>query len=129
MTRKYICPSCKAKEGVRIVYGYPSEKTFEARERGEIALGGCVIGDNDPERQCLNCGHEWRVQPRKYVCPSCGAKEGIALSGGFPSFENMEAIMHNETLFGRGFRPQKDSDRLCLKCACEWHSKRRSARD
>ena len=64
MTRKYICPSCKAKEGVRIVYGYPSEKTFEARERGEIALGGCVIGDNDPERRCLKCEHEWHIKRR-----------------------------------------------------------------
>lgn len=64
MVRKYICPSCKAKEGVKIVYGYPSEKTFEARERGEIALGGCCIGDNDPERRCLKCGHEWRIKRR-----------------------------------------------------------------
>lgn len=50
MARKYICPSCKAKEGVDIQYGMPS---YEAFELGEIALGGCIIEDDSPERRCL----------------------------------------------------------------------------
>lgn len=62
--RKYICPSCKAKESVNIQYGMPSEEAFESSRRGEIALGGCIIGDNDPERRCLKCGHEWRIVKR-----------------------------------------------------------------
>jgi hypothetical protein len=31
-----------------IVYGYPSESMFEAADRGDIQLGGCVIGDDMP---------------------------------------------------------------------------------
>ena len=57
MARKYICPSCKAREGVNILYGMPTYEAFEASERGEIALGGCVIGENDPERRFLKCEH------------------------------------------------------------------------
>lgn len=64
MPRKYICPGCKAKEGVNIEYGMPSYEAFEASQRGEIALGGCVIGENDPERRCLKCGHEWHIKRR-----------------------------------------------------------------
>ncbi len=37
---KYVCPNCKAKEGVDIQYGMPSLEAFEASQRGEIALGG-----------------------------------------------------------------------------------------
>lgn len=65
MTRKYICPACGEKTGVNIVYGYPPLELREAEERGEIALGGCCISDNDPERRCLKCGHEWRIKHRK----------------------------------------------------------------
>ena len=64
MTRKYICPSCKAKEGVDIQYGMPSYEAFEASQRGEIALGGCVINDGDPKRRCLKCAYEWRIKRR-----------------------------------------------------------------
>lgn len=64
MTRKYICPACGEKAGVNIRYGYPNHKAIEASERGEIALGGCCIGENDAERQCLKCGHEWRIVRR-----------------------------------------------------------------
>lgn len=64
MTRKYICPKCKAKEGLNIEYGMPSYEAFEASQRGEIALGGCCIDDDSPERRCLKCGHEWRIVRR-----------------------------------------------------------------
>lgn len=70
MTRKYICPACGEKEGVPIMYGYPSHKAIEASERGEVALGGCCIGDNDPERRCLKCEHEWHIKRRDSVAAS-----------------------------------------------------------
>lgn len=38
-----------------IVYGYPSLEMFESAERGEIRLGGCVIGDESPELECPEC--------------------------------------------------------------------------
>lgn len=64
MTRKYICAACGEKAVVNIEYGIPSHEAFEASERGEIALGGCCVGDNDPERHCLKCGHEWFIKRR-----------------------------------------------------------------
>jgi len=60
--RKYVCPSCKSKEGVDILYGMPTLESHEAAERGEIALGGCVLEDDQPERKCMHCGHEWRIK-------------------------------------------------------------------
>jgi hypothetical protein len=54
------CAECGGK-GVRIVYGLPGPELGDAAERGELALGGCVIGDDDPNLQCRACGNEWRT--------------------------------------------------------------------
>ena len=62
MTRKYICPSCKEKTGIQIVYGMPSEAMIAKEELGEVALGGCVIEPNQPDRRCLSCGTEWQIK-------------------------------------------------------------------
>ena len=120
MPRKYICPSCKAKEGVDIQYGYPTYEAFEASERVEIALGGCCIELDSPERRCLKCEHEWRIEPRKYVCPACGDKLGVALRDGLPSPDVLNNILSNKTLSDR--LPLIDSDRLCISCGHEWAS-------
>lgn len=37
------CPRCGERNPLRIVYGLPSGAAFEAAERGEFALGGCVV--------------------------------------------------------------------------------------
>ncbi len=63
--RKYICPSCKAKEGVDIIYGMPSPELFEKSERNEVALGGCILEDSQPDRRCLSCNHEWQIKRRQ----------------------------------------------------------------
>ena len=39
---KYICPECKEKAGVDIVYGYPTDETFKSAHEGKLVLGGCV---------------------------------------------------------------------------------------
>lgn len=62
--KKYICPACKAKEGVDIIYGNPSTKLFELAARNEVALGGCVIEDRQPDRHCLACEHDWQIKRR-----------------------------------------------------------------
>jgi hypothetical protein len=41
---------------LRIVYGLPIHVAFEASERGEFALGGCVIGPESPDYECRDCG-------------------------------------------------------------------------
>ena len=52
------CPKC-CHNAIPIMYGYPSPEMFEAAEAGKIALGGCVIGDNDPDWKCAECDHVW----------------------------------------------------------------------
>ncbi len=63
--RKYICPNCRHRTGVDILYGIPSHDAFEMAERNELPLGGCCIDLEGPERKCTNCGHEWRIRRRE----------------------------------------------------------------
>ncbi|KAA8885489.1 hypothetical protein F3087_28035 [Nocardia colli] len=42
-----LCPSCDAVM-TRIAYGYPSARSFELAEQGEIVLGGCVVTPDSP---------------------------------------------------------------------------------
>jgi hypothetical protein len=49
------CPHCGSTEAVRIVYGLPTAEAFEAAQRGGIALGGCLVGDESPGFECRNC--------------------------------------------------------------------------
>ena len=50
------CPQCGSTDAIRIAYGYPSFEMSEAANRGEIRLGGCVIGPESPDFECLGCG-------------------------------------------------------------------------
>lgn len=62
VTRKYICPACRHQTGVSILYGMPSHEAWQMSERNEIALGGCMMEIESPERKCTDCGHEWRIK-------------------------------------------------------------------
>lgn len=53
------CPRCGGAELVPIVYGLPSPELGERARRGEVALGGCCVGDSSPEFRCTLCDHEW----------------------------------------------------------------------
>lgn len=55
------CPKCAQKTGVKIFYGYPAHEIFEQAEREEIVLGGCMHEIGAPDRQCVNCGHQWQI--------------------------------------------------------------------
>lgn len=62
---RFRCPKCKQKRGVDISFGYPTPELVEQFNRNEAVLGGCslpLIGD--PERQCLDCGHQWEIVRR-----------------------------------------------------------------
>jgi len=48
------CPACGGKL-VSIVYGLPGPEAAEAANRGEIALGGCLVTGDDPQFQCVAC--------------------------------------------------------------------------
>lgn len=57
---KTLCPVCHKKSGVRIIYGYPTEELVEQAEREDVILGGCIQLDGAPNRQCVNCGIQWK---------------------------------------------------------------------
>lgn len=50
------CPRCGSTDAIRIIYGLPDHELFAASERGEVALGGCVIGEESPDFECRACG-------------------------------------------------------------------------
>jgi len=50
------CPRCGVGRVIPIVYGYPGQGMFEQAQRGEIALGGCVIMPGQPHTtECPVC--------------------------------------------------------------------------
>ena len=49
------CPKCGSARVRPIAYGLPSAQMGEAAERGEIALGGCVIDDRSRQWECADC--------------------------------------------------------------------------
>lgn len=55
------CPACRAPTLVPIVYGLPAGDLIEQVERGEVALGGSIVGGDDPELHCASCSTKsWR---------------------------------------------------------------------
>jgi hypothetical protein len=50
------CPACGSGDAVRIAYGYPSLELGQAAERGEVVLGGCLVGPESPDYECRRCG-------------------------------------------------------------------------
>lgn len=48
------CPMCGGKV-VIISYGEPTYEAYQAEQRGELVLGGCLIGPNSPDWQCVKC--------------------------------------------------------------------------
>jgi len=55
------CPTChSAADVVPIIYGFPSEELMKAAERGEVALGGCLVSPDDPQWRCKKCSVDFR---------------------------------------------------------------------
>lgn len=46
-----------------IVFGLPSFTMFEAAERGEFVLGGCVVELASPTHRCSACGEDVILEP------------------------------------------------------------------
>jgi len=59
MTRRPAppCPKCGG-ASKPIVYGLPSDAMYEAKDRGEIVFGGCIITDDSRAYRCKK-GHEF----------------------------------------------------------------------
>lgn len=52
------CPECD-EQGLEIIYGRPTSKTMDRAKRGEVVLGGCMIGKGMPQWYCPKCEHRW----------------------------------------------------------------------
>ena len=50
-----------------IVYGLPAPELFESADRGEVVLGGCVVGfpGEDPTHACKACGTRFNADGRQ----------------------------------------------------------------
>ena len=62
VTKHRRCPTCGS-QAVPIMYGMPTFDAFQQAERGELAIGGCVLADEAPAWQCTE-GHEFGVPTR-----------------------------------------------------------------
>ncbi len=49
------CPRCGSTDAIRIQYGYPGPEMSESAQRGEIRLGGCLVGPESPAYECRAC--------------------------------------------------------------------------
>ena len=54
-----ICPKCGSAEVVPFLFGLPTISALEASAAGSVALGGCVVGGEDPEWLCRSCSLEF----------------------------------------------------------------------
>lgn len=63
MTAQTTCPKC-AGRAIPILYGLPGPEAEEQARRGEVEIGGCMIGAGEPDWRCTKCGHGWR-RPRR----------------------------------------------------------------
>lgn len=73
------CARCGSAEAVEILYGYPSIEMGGAADRGEIVLGGCIVGDESPDYQCRDCR-----SPLPWVRPADDDSEAIPFCGDRP---------------------------------------------
>jgi hypothetical protein len=48
-------PRCGSTDAVQIIYGLPDFELGEAAQRGEVLLGGCIVGPESPDYECRNC--------------------------------------------------------------------------
>ncbi len=67
--RRRKCPRCGSRSVAEMVYGMQgwSWELEEEMASGRVALGGCCVTGNDPNRQCNECGHTWRSGARPAV--------------------------------------------------------------
>ena len=64
------CPKCGSLDVVPIFYGLQGPELMEAAKEGKIALGGCCVTDNDPQKRCKACGAEFDFRPSRVIGPT-----------------------------------------------------------
>lgn len=58
--RPASCPRCGSTDTIPIAYGLPGPELMEAAERGEVAIGGCIVSGSQPTHECRGCGRPFR---------------------------------------------------------------------
>ncbi|MGY1986914.1 hypothetical protein ACI792_11870 [Blastococcus sp. SYSU DS0669] len=54
-----VCPGCGREDSVPLVYGLPGGDLFEQAERGQVALGGCLVPGEMEAFLCRSCDMAW----------------------------------------------------------------------
>ncbi|MDP5184414.1 hypothetical protein QOZ88_17400 [Blastococcus sp. BMG 814] len=54
-----VCPRCGRENSIPLVYGLPGSDLFEQAESGRVALGGCLVMDEQPAFVCRSCDLAW----------------------------------------------------------------------
>jgi transcription elongation factor Elf1 len=65
---RFVCPQCGSQDVVPIVYGLPGPELMEAAARGEVMLGGCVLGLQN--RGCRACGARFHLEEAHFQSAS-----------------------------------------------------------
>jgi hypothetical protein len=63
--KRIICPACGSRRTIPIVYGMPGTELIEQVKRGQIVLGGCLVGPDQPDRHCCDCEKSWTTTSAK----------------------------------------------------------------
>jgi hypothetical protein len=55
------CPVCGSRRVAELIYGFviPDDALQAKIDAGLIAMGGCVVNDDSPIRECQDCEHRW----------------------------------------------------------------------
>ena len=55
------CPNCKSENVARILRGLPEMIKISQKDidEGKIVPGGYLVGEDDPEWRCNDCGNKW----------------------------------------------------------------------
>ena len=54
-----VCPRCGQENSVPLIYGLPGTGDFRLAERGLVALGGCLMPEEEAAFVCRSCDLQW----------------------------------------------------------------------
>jgi hypothetical protein len=54
-----VCPRCGKDNSVPLLFGLPGPDDFRLAERGMVALGGCLMPEDEAAFACRSCELQW----------------------------------------------------------------------
>ncbi|MDH3517320.1 MAG: hypothetical protein OEM66_00175 [Acidimicrobiia bacterium] len=73
------CPNCGSKNTAPVIWGYPSGDGMRAAERGDVFLGGCMVGFDDPHYGCHDCRASFWSDRRFHIERDDEVVSGVAV--------------------------------------------------